>query len=159
MGLLKGIDPLLSADLLHILRSMGHGDKLCICDCNFPAATVAQKTTSGKLVQLTGVALPEATSAIMSVLPLDYFIDCPAHYMSPQQGVAMPPAGQEVIDALKAAIAQHTPDVTVQPISRFTFYEESHTCFAVVQTMERRPYGNVILTKGVVGPDGKDLKP
>jgi hypothetical protein len=37
MGLLKGIDPLLTADLLHILRSMGHGNKLVVCDCNFPA--------------------------------------------------------------------------------------------------------------------------
>ena len=29
----------------------------------------------------------------------------------------------------------------------------------IVECLERRPYGNVVLTKGVVGPDGKDLKP
>ena len=27
------------------------------------------------------------------------------------------------------------------------------------ECLERRPNGNVVLTKGVVGPDGKDLKP
>jgi L-fucose mutarotase len=157
MGLLKGIDPLLTADLLHVLRSMGHGDKLCVCDCNFPAAEVATKTTSGKCIILT-VSLPEALSAICSVLPLDFFVESPAGYMAPQAGVAMPPAGIEVLEALQMAIAKHA-DVNVKPIERFGFYEEARTCFAVVQTLERRPYGNVILTKGVVGPDGKDLKP
>ena len=53
-GLLKSIDPILSADLLHILRSMGHGDKLVICDVNFPAAEVASKTVSGKHIFLEG---------------------------------------------------------------------------------------------------------
>lgn len=158
MGLLKGIDPLLTADLLYVLRSMGHGDKLCICDCNFPAAEVATKTTSGKCIVLT-VALPEATSAICSVLPLDCFAESSAGYMSPQEGVSMPPAGVEVIEALKAAIAEHCEGVNLRAIDRFQFYGESRTCFAVVQTLERRPYGNVILTKGVIGPDGKDLKP
>jgi L-fucose mutarotase len=53
MGLLKNLDPLLTADLLYVLRSMGHGDMVCVCDCNFPAAEVASKTTTGKLVILT----------------------------------------------------------------------------------------------------------
>ena len=157
MGLLKGIDPLLTADLLHVLRSMGHGDKLCVCDCNFPAAEVATKTTSGKCIVLT-VSLPEALSAICSVLPLDYFVESPVGHMSPQEGVAMPPAGVEVTEALVTAIAQHA-NVKVTPIERFEFYSEARKCFAVVQTLERRPYGNAILTKGVVGPDGNDLKP
>ena len=160
MGLLKGIDPLLTADLLWVLRSMGHGDKLCLCDCNFPAAEVAAKTTSGKCVVLT-VPLPEALSAICSVLPLDFFSETedPVRHMSPQAGLEMPPLGKEVTDSLKATIADHTPDARVSPLERFAFYDESRRCYAVVQTLERRPYGNVILTKGVVGPDGYDLKP
>ena len=81
MGLLKGIDPLLTADLLYVLRSMGHGDKLLVCDCNFPAAEVAKKTTSGKNITLT-VPLPEALGAICSVLPLDFFVGCPVLYLS-----------------------------------------------------------------------------
>ena len=53
-GLLKNIDPILSAELLHVLRSMGHGDKLVICDVNFPAAEVATKTITGKHIFLEG---------------------------------------------------------------------------------------------------------
>ena len=159
MGLLKGIDPLLTADVLHVLRSMGHGDRLCICDCNFPAAKVASQTTSGKHIILT-VPLPEAIKAICSVLPLDYFEETQAMYMSPQDGVVMPPAGIEVVSGLKEAIVEHCgSDTNIDPIERFSFYEEAKKCFAVIQTMERRPYGNVILIKGCVGPDGNDLKP
>jgi len=39
--MLKSIDPLLNADVLYALRSMGHGDDLVICDTNFPADSVA----------------------------------------------------------------------------------------------------------------------
>ena len=161
MGLLKGIDPLLTADLLHILRSMGHGDKLCICDCNFPAAQVATKTTSKKHIIVT-VTLPEALDAICSVFPLDFFDNKQAMYMGPQQGVEMPPAGVEVISLMKEAIIKNCGNdntVVVEQIERFAFYEEAKSCFAIIQCLERRPYGNVILSKGCVGLDGHDLKP
>lgn len=159
MGLLKGIDPLLTADVLHILRAMGHGDKLCVCDCNFPASQVARKTTSGKHVILT-VSLPEALDAICSVFPLDFFEERQGSHMSPQEGVVMPPAGEEVATAMKGTIEGRCGnDVKIEPLERFGFYEEAKHCFAVIQTMERRPYGNIILSKGCVGPDGRDLRP
>jgi len=142
----------------HFKQSMGHGDKLCICDCNFPAAQIATATTSGKHVILT-VKLPEALEAICSVLPLDFFEEKQAVYMAPQDNVEMPPDGQEVVDALTAAIKESCADATIEPLERFSFYDEAKTCFAVVQTLERRPYGNVILTKGCVDKNGQDLKP
>jgi L-fucose mutarotase len=160
MGLLKGIDPVLTADLLWVLRSMGHGDRLAIVDCNFPAAQVAKKTVTQQSPIILTVSLPEAVSAICSLLPLDYFEESAAFYMSPQQGVELPPEGKQVLEELKASIVEHSsPDISISPIERFSFYEEARKCFAVVQTLERRPYGNVILVKGVIGPDGKDLKP
>ena len=102
--------------------------------------------------------------------------------MSPQPGVALPAAGKEVTDAMGKAVASHCAGVQLQPLERYAFYEEARTCYAVVQCLERRPYGNVrrgpmchcvhapawtapsppwqvILQKGVVGPDGNDLKP
>ncbi len=159
MGLLKGINPILTADLLHILRSMGHGDKLCICDCNFPAATINHQTTSkSKPHVILTVTLPQALEAICSLLPLDHFVDCAAYHMSPQQGVDMPLEGVEVIEEAKKVVKEEC-GVEIMPMERFQFYDEAKTCFAIVQTLERRPYGNVILTKGVIGPDGKDLKP
>ena len=117
MGLLKGIPPLLNADLLYVLRSMGHGDKLCVCDCNFPAAECATKTTSGDMVSLS-CDLPTALDAICTVLPLDFFVDSPAAHMSPQEGLTLPPAGTEVTEALKAAILKHCPVYCVEARTR-----------------------------------------
>lgn len=95
----------------------------------------------------------------LAVYPLDYFIAEPARHMAPTEG-ALPPLGQEVIDASTAVIAAAAPGITVSPLERFAFYDEARKGFAVVQCVaERRPYGNFILTKGVVGPDGNDLKP
>jgi len=158
MGLLKGIDPLLTADVLHILRSIGHGDKLAVVDCNFPAAATSKQTTSGKHIILT-VPLPEAINAICSVLPLDFFEKKQAMYMAPQEGVELPAEGEEVHNQMLTAIHNNCGDCRVVPVERFSFYEEAKKCYAVIQTMERRPYGNVILIKGCVGPDGNDLRP
>jgi L-fucose mutarotase len=127
MGILKGIPPLLTADLLHILRSMGHGDKLCICDANFPASEVAGKTTTGEKIELS-CDLPTAVDAICSVLPLDMFVDSPASHMSPSEGVALPVLGAEVHAAFKTTVAKHCPGVNITPCERFAFYEEARAC-------------------------------
>jgi L-fucose mutarotase len=42
--MLKKIDSLLNADVLYVLRAMGHGDDLVIADTNFPADAVARQT-------------------------------------------------------------------------------------------------------------------
>ena len=83
LGLLKGIEPLLTADLLHVLRSAGHGDEIVLVDCNFPAASTATKTVVGEAVVLAGCDLPRAVDAICSLMPLDFFVDCPALYIVP----------------------------------------------------------------------------
>ena len=141
---------------------MGHGDELVICDCNFPAVSTSRQTISQKLIVLT-CSLPEAISAICSVLPLDYFLPRQGEYMAPQEGFDMPEEGRQVILESTNAINKYSSssDVVakVLPVERFQFYERSKKCYAVVQTLERRPYGNIILTKGCIGPDGNDLKP
>jgi hypothetical protein len=71
--MLKGIDRAISAELLMVLMSIGHGDDLLICDVNHPAATIARDTTYGRLVSMTGCDLPRAAEAILSLLPLDTF--------------------------------------------------------------------------------------
>lgn len=78
LGLLKGMNPILTADLLHVLRSAGHGDEITLVDCNFPAASTATKTVTGAPIILAGVDLPTAVDAICSIMPLDFFVDCPA---------------------------------------------------------------------------------
>jgi L-fucose mutarotase len=59
--MLKGLDPLLGPDLLHVLAAMGHGDEIVIADGNVPAASLARR-----LVRLEGVDAPRALRAIRS---------------------------------------------------------------------------------------------
>src|SRR4029450_13638094 len=61
--MLKNLDPLLNADVLHALRAMGHGDELVLCDTNFPADAVARSTTLGRLLHIDGVDAPRAARA------------------------------------------------------------------------------------------------
>lgn len=141
--MLKGIDPLLTPDLLHVLAAMGHGDEIALVDANFPATTCARR-----LVRLEGIDLVSATRAVVSVLPVDTFIETPIAAMamvgSPE---AIPPVQREVFDVVDAA-EQRT--VGVERVERFAFYERVRTSFGVIQTGEGRPYGCVILTKGVI---------
>ena len=156
--MLKNLSPLLTADLLHALRSMGHGDEVLICDVNFPAFEVATHTTSKRLIQLS-VSLPEAIDAILSVFPVDCFVPTPIYYMCPDQGLTMPAEGRQVVDECILAIKRHSGDVHIAPRHRSDFYGEARKVFFVLQTVERRPYANFVVKKGVIGPDGKDLKP
>ena len=158
-GLLKGLDPLLTADVLHVLRSAGHGDVIAVVDCNFPAVEVASHTTTGKAIQLAGTTGPEMVSAIASVCPVDMFVDSPLHYMAPEPGLEMPPLGVEVINMGQEAISKECNGAEFQPVDRMAFYGKARKAFAIIQTGERRPYGNFLIQKGVVGPDGNDLRP
>jgi L-fucose mutarotase len=73
--MLKNIDPLLNADILYALRAMGHGDTVVIADANFPADAVARQTTLGKVLRIDGVDAARATQAVLSVMPLDTFVE------------------------------------------------------------------------------------
>jgi L-fucose mutarotase len=43
--MLKGIDPLLTPDLLKVLAEMGHGDEIVIADANFTATSLGRGKT------------------------------------------------------------------------------------------------------------------
>ena len=74
--MLKGIDKLLTGELLKALCDMGHGDELVIADANFPAEAVAKR-----LVRIPGVDGVRVAQAIMSVFPLETYVDTPACVM------------------------------------------------------------------------------
>jgi len=76
--MLKSVDPILNADVLYALRAMGHGDDLVLCDMNFPADAVARQSVLGRLLRIDNVTAGRAARAILSVLPLDSFVDKPA---------------------------------------------------------------------------------
>ena len=76
--MLYGIDPILGPELLHALRAMGHGDELVIVDANYPALSKANR-----LVRLDGVDAVRVLDAVLSLMPLDDFVDCAAFTMEP----------------------------------------------------------------------------
>uniref|UniRef100_A0A7S2J3J1 L-fucose mutarotase n=1 Tax=Haptolina brevifila TaxID=156173 RepID=A0A7S2J3J1_9EUKA len=157
MGILKNIDPLLTADLLYALRSAGHGDVIAVVDANFPATSTAATCVIDEPIVLAGVDCVEGMAAIGSVLPLDRFVDCPVGKMVPSEGSELPVLGSEVHEKAIAALGD---SFGVQEVERFDFYSLAEDSFAIVQCAgERRPFGCFLLTKGVVGPDGKDLMP
>ena len=111
-------------------------------------------------VELAGADVVQAVDAVCSVLPIDFFIPEPVLFMAPTPGNELPALGAEAHELGTAAIHAHAPGVNVTGLERFAFYERAKSAFAIVQaTGERRPYANFIITKGVVGPDGNDLKP
>ena len=141
--MLRGIDPILGPDLLHALRAMGHGDEICIADANFPA------TTNGKRVhRIDGVDAVHVADAILSLMPLDNFVDNAAFVM---QVVGKPKADVPIFSLFQEVIDRHEKGFKIATIERFAFYERARTCFAMVATGEKRLYGNLILTKGVIG--------
>jgi L-fucose mutarotase len=142
---LKGIDPLLNAELLHALAAMGHGDEIAIVDANFPAATMAQR-----LIRLDGVDAVRASEAILSLLPLDDFIARPASRMQVVGNAgAVPPVCREFQALVDRAAGRR---LALAVVGRQRFYERVRRCYAVVATGESRLYGNLILTKGVIRP-------
>ncbi len=149
--MLKSIDPILNADVLYALRSMGHGDNLVICDTNFPADSVARQTVSGRLLRLDNVTAGRAARAVLSVMPLDSFVEEPALRMEiVGQPDEVPPVQAEVQTEVDAAEGRHWP---MGSIERFAFYELAKKSYCVIQTGERRFYGCFVFKKGVIPPD------
>jgi len=151
--MLKGIDPRLNADVLYALRAMGHGDYLVLSDTNFPSDSVARETRIHRLLRMENLTSAEAAEAILSVMPLDTFIDDAAMRMEivgkPKE---IPAVQKEVQKAIDKAEGKSWPLVSIE---RFAFYERAKKAYCVIQTGERRFYGCFILTKGVIPPDSK----
>jgi L-fucose mutarotase len=144
--MLRGIDPILSPDLLRILRAMGHGDDIVIADANFPA-----ESSAIELVRLDGIDAVRTLRAVLSVMPLDSFVDDPAISM---QMVDDPEGVPPVVAEFQKVIDEAADNpAKIRPLERFAFYERARGAYAVIQTGERRLYGNLILKKGVIPPE------
>jgi L-fucose mutarotase len=147
---LIGIDPLLPGELLAVLREMGHGDTIALVDANFPAFHLGPPTI--RIDQ----DLVRTGRAVLSVLPLDGFVEAPVRFMEADgEPGRLQPAHTDFVAAMQE-VAGSWP---VAGIERFRFYETARDCVAIVATLERRPWGNVILTKGVLDPEGRVWRP
>lgn len=150
--MLKGIDPRLNAEVLFALRAMGHGDVVVIADTNFPSDQVSRSTVLGELLRMDNLTAAEAAEAILSVLPLDNFVDDFAMRMEiVDEPDTVPPVQAEVQHIVDKAEGEERPMVGVE---RFAFYDQARDSYAVIQTGERRFYGCFMFRKGVIPPDG-----
>jgi len=141
--MLKNLDPILSPELLMVLAAMGHGDSIALVDANYPA------TRGRRLIPLVGVDVTRALQAVLTLLPLDSFIPDPAVVMEVVgDSSAVPP----VVAEINATLAAHGAK-PAKAMERFAFYDAANGAYAIVATGERRFYGNVILTKGVIAPE------
>lgn len=146
--MLKNIDPRLNAEVLQCLRAMGHGDTLVVADTNFPSDSVARHTVTGELLRMD-CSGPDAIEAILSVLPLDTFVD---DFVARMEVVDAPDDSPDVQREVQQVIARYD-DRQMVSIERFAFYDAAREAYAVIQTGERRFYGCFILRKGVIAPD------
>ncbi|MDX8464804.1 RbsD/FucU family protein [Mesorhizobium sp. VK23B] len=150
--MLKGINPLLNADVLQALRAMGHGDDLIIADTNFPSDSVAKQTVLGKLLRIDAPAA-DVVKAVLSLYPLDSFVDDAAARLEivgkPNE---IPPVQEEVQKEIDAAEGKSWPMISIE---RYAFYERAKKAYCVIQTGERRFYGCFAFRKGVIPPDGE----
>ena len=146
--MLKGIDQRLSAEIVHILMLMGHGDDLVICDVNHPAVTIAKETTYGALVDMAGCNLLTAAEAILSLMPLDTFVPAPVARMQ-----VVGDAGKVLplfADMQATCTRIEGREIALEPLERFEFYDRAKRAFAIIRTSDSGPYGCFILKKGVI---------
>ncbi|AMX92508.1 RbsD/FucU family protein [Mesorhizobium ciceri] len=150
--MLKGINPLLNADVLQALRAMGHGDDLIIADTNFPSDSVARQTALGRVLRIDASAA-QVVKAVLSLYPLDTFVDDSAARMEivgkPDE---IPAVQKEVQKEVDKAEGKSWPMIAVE---RYAFYERAKQAYCVIQTGERRFYGCFAFRKGVVPPDAE----
>ena len=142
--MLKGIPPILGPDLLHTLRAMGHGDELAIVDANYPA-----ESAGPPVVRLDGISATDTLDAVLTLMPLDTFVDEQAMGM---EVVGNPKKREQTHKDFDKLIKKHEPGMALALIERFAYYERVKNAFAIVQTGERRLYGNVLLKKGIIRP-------
>jgi L-fucose mutarotase len=146
--MLKGIDPLLTPDLLKVLAEMGHGDEIVIADANFTATTLGRGKT---VIQAPGIGVLRMCEAVLSLLPLDAAVDCPVACMQ----VGGTPDGYR--SALQRQVQQRLAEAgwavpqQVEAVERFAFYDRVRRAHAIVLTGELQPYANFVFKKGVIG--------
>ena len=146
--MLKGIPKIIPPDLLKVLCEMGHSDRICIADGNFPAASIGKNAI---VIRMDGHGVPEVLDAILTLFPLDTYTEKPALLMELMERdvgrIATP-----IWDEYAAIIAKHDERgaEAVGNIDRFDFYDEAKDCYCIIQSGETAIYANIILQKGVI---------
>lgn len=144
--MLLGVPPIISPELLKVLCEMGHGDRLVIADGNFPAQSVGRDAV---VIRCDGHNVPELLEAILTLMPLDTYVDKPVTLMDVVPG---DPVDTPIWNEYEQIIARHDErgKRTIGTIERFAFYEQARSAYAIIATSERAQYANIMIQKGVV---------
>ena len=136
-GLLKGISPALSPELLKTLAEMGHGDEIVFSDAHFPAHTM-----NARVIRADGLCCDEILKGLAPLVELDSYAT-PVIMMEAVKGDTLDP---EVEKKYRAALGYKGE---IERMERYAFYERAKKAYAVVLTGETAKYGNIIIKKGV----------
>jgi L-fucose mutarotase len=149
---LKGIDPLITPELIKLLMEMGHDDAIVVADANFTAMSLGAGKT---VVRLPGTRLVQVVRAIDSVMPLASDVTHPVAFMQVSDTKAPYLSGlqRDVLGLLQTSLLPHQ---TPESVERYAFYERTRAACAIVVTGELQPFGNFILRKGAIG---ENLRP
>ena len=144
--MLKGMPKILSPALLKVLCEMGHSDRLVIADGNFPSESMGK---NAKVIRCDGHGVLELLEAILTVFPLDTYVETPVSLMQvmPGDNVETP-----IWDEYKEIISKYDErgEKAIGQTERFAFYDEAKTAYAIIATGESALYANIMLQKGVV---------
>ncbi len=136
-GMLKGISPAISPDLLKTLAEMGHGDEIVISDAHFPGHTF-----NSRVLRADGLGADTLLAGIIPLFELDAYAT-PVVMMAAVPGDTLDPA----VEAKYRKALGYTGEI--ERVERFAFYERAKKAYAVVISGETAKYGNIILKKGV----------
>lgn len=144
--MLKNVPKVLSPEMLKVLCEMGHSDRIVIADGNFPAESMGKNAI---VLRADGHSATEMLDAILTVFPLDTYVENPVRLMQVMPGdkVETP-----IWDEYKAIVKKHDDrgENAFGEYERFEFYEEAKKCYAIIATGESALYANLILQKGVI---------
>ena len=144
--MLKGIPEILSPELLKVLCEMGHSDRIVIADGNFPSARVG---TNAIVIRADGHGTAELLEAILTLFPLDSYVDAPVNLMQVMPGDTVETPIWDEYREIVARVGGRDASA-IGEIERFRFYEEARTAYAIIATGEKALYANIMLQKGVV---------
>ena len=144
--MLKNIPPILSPEMLKVLCEMGHGDRIVIADANFPAASMGKNAI---VLRADGHGAIELLDAILSLFPLDTYVEHPVSLMQVMPGDTVQ---TPIWDDYKSVVAKYDERgaAAFGEIDRFAFYEEAKQVYAIIATGEKALYANIMLQKGVI---------
>lgn len=139
--MLKGIPKIVSPELLKILCEMGHGDEIVLADANFPS-----KNYGNRVIRADGIGGVEMLKAVLSLIPLDTYVDENFMLMQTVQGDPKPEIWNSYLEIANKA----DDNVREEYLERFAFYERAKQAYAIIATGEEAVYANIIIKKGVI---------